>query len=402
MKKSLRSKSFITTVLFIISFVFFSIATIILSIKINHDNKTVRTFNQFSIMPPVNQGDEIFVTLHKTTKFVSDEGAYKIIYEGKFVNNTKNDLEKWEILIQVPETVSMLNTWNCDSAQYGKYVLFTPKNDNTKIIHKNETLTLGFMINSLTDLEITELTFSGCLVQNIFTNPLFIVLLFLILLDIFVFTATKLVHRYMLQQIKLLRNQKERDDLLIEQTMKTFVQCIDAKDEYTRGHSARVANYSRAIAKQLGYDEKFQQDMYYMGLMHDIGKLAVPDNILNKTTRLSNEEWEIIQLHTTNGARMLKEFSIMPELKDAVLYHHERYDGKGYVNQLKGDAIPLCARIICVADSFDAMNTNRCYRLKFSKERIINEIERCSGKQFDPTIVPAMVELIKSGEIEKL
>ncbi len=211
-----------------------------------------------------------------------------------------------------------------------------------------------------------------------------------------------LVHGHMAEKIKYFIAKEEKDSILIDQVMKTFVNFIDAKDEYTRGHSSRVANYCRALTKQLGYNEEMQQDMYYMGLMHDIGKMTVPDEILNKTSHLSADEWEVIQLHTQNGANLLKDFTIMPSLKDAVLYHHERYDGKGYLHQLKGEDIPLAARIICVADSFDAMNTNRCYRLKYSRDRIIQELNRCAGTQFDPLIAKAMIELIKNGTIESL
>lgn len=211
-----------------------------------------------------------------------------------------------------------------------------------------------------------------------------------------------IVHSTMEYNISVLKKQKEDNDIFLDQVMKTFVNFIDSKDEYTKGHSNRVALYSQALAKQLGLPPETQHNMYYMGLMHDIGKLTIPQDILNKTSHLSSEEWEVIKMHTQNGVKLLKDFTILPSLKDAVLYHHERYDGMGYVYQLKGDDIPLSARIVCVADSFDAMNSNRCYRLKYSKDRIIQELDRCSGKQFDPLIAKAMIELIKNGTIDSL
>ena len=184
--------------------------------------------------------------------------------------------------------------------------------------------------------------------------------------------------------------------------MKTFSNFIDNKDTYTQGHSTRVAAYVREMAKRMGLDEQEQLNMYYAGLMHDIGKLTIADDVLNKTSRLSSEEWSLIQQHTTNGASLLKNFIILPEINDAVLYHHERYDGTGYMNRLSGKSIPLVARMVGIADAYDAMNTNRCYRLKFSEERIISELERCRGKQFDPDIVPYLVSMIKDGTIYKL
>jgi len=241
------------------------------------------------------------------------------------------------------------------------------------------------------------------IVKSNFKHSIFHIAYFIFVLTLFTsLLIYLLVHSRMQDRIILLKKQKEKDDMFLDQVMKTFVNFIDSKDEYTRGHSSRVANYSKALAKQLGMDQKKQQELYYMGLMHDIGKINVPDDILNKTSHLSTDEWDVIKMHTENGAMLLKDFTIMPSLRDAVLYHHERYDGKGYVYQLKGEEIPLGARIVCVADSFDAMNSNRCYRLKYSKDRIIQELDRCSGKQFDPDVAKAMIELIKNGTIDAL
>ena len=201
---------------------------------------------------------------------------------------------------------------------------------------------------------------------------------------------------------QITQKRQERDNQIIEQTMKTFSNFIDNKDTYTQGHSTRVAAYVREMAKRMGLDEAEQLTMYYAGLMHDIGKLTVSDEILNKTSKLSSDEWTLIQQHTTNGAALLKNFTILPEINDAVLYHHERFDGTGYMNRLSGKDIPLVARMVGIADAFDAMNTNHCYRLKFSEERIISELERCRGKQFDPDLVPYLISMIKDGTIYKL
>lgn len=241
------------------------------------------------------------------------------------------------------------------------------------------------------------------IIKSNYKHSIFHIVYFIFILTLFTaLLIYLLVHSRMQNRIIVLKKQKEKDDLFLDQVMKTFVNFIDAKDEYTRGHSSRVALYSQALAKQMGLNQESQKNVYYMGLMHDIGKITIPDDILNKTSHLSSEEWDVIKMHTENGARLLKDFTIMPSLRDAVLYHHERYDGKGYVYQLKGEAIPLGARIVCVADSFDAMNSNRCYRLKYSKDRIIQELDRCSGKQFDPVVAKAMIELIKDGTIDKI
>jgi putative nucleotidyltransferase with HDIG domain len=203
-------------------------------------------------------------------------------------------------------------------------------------------------------------------------------------------------------QATLTKQRQEHDNQIIEQTMKTFSNFIDNKDTYTQGHSTRVAAYAREMAKRMGLDQQAQLTIYYAGLMHDIGKLTIADDVLNKTSRLSTEEWTLIQQHTTNGAMLLKNFTILPEINDAVLYHHERYDGTGYMNRMSGKNIPLVARMVGIADAYDAMNTNRCYRLKFSEERIISELERCRGKQFDPDLVPYLISMIKNGTVYRL
>ena len=141
------------------------------------------------------------------------------------------------------------------------------------------------------------------------------------------------------------------------QMMKTLATTIEAKDEYTKGHSYRVAEYSALIAKQLGWSENEVQNLRNAAFLHDIGKIGVPDTILNKPTKLSDEEYEIIKSHTIMGADILKDITIVSNLTDIARYHHERYDGKGYPDGLKGEESPFHARIISVADSYDAMKS---------------------------------------------
>lgn len=174
---------------------------------------------------------------------------------------------------------------------------------------------------------------------------------------------------------------------------------IDAKDSSTNGHSRRVAVYAKRIAKRYGMSEEECQNIYYMGLMHDCGKIRIPDEVLCKPGRLTDEEFEIMKTHTTEGAKLLKDFTSIPQIREAALYHHERYDGKGYPEGLAGEQIPLIARVLCVADSFDAMNSNRCYRARLSEEDIIDEIRNNRGTQFDPKIADCMLELLKDGTI---
>ncbi len=182
---------------------------------------------------------------------------------------------------------------------------------------------------------------------------------------------------------------------ITDQSLQTIANTVDAKDKYTNGHSIRVATYSREIAKRLGLSEKEQEEIYFTGLLHDIGKIGIPDAILNKKGKLTDEEFAVMKSHTTIGSNILKDLEILPEIGDGARWHHEKIDGTGYPDGLVGDKIPYRARIICVADSYDAMSTNRPYRDALSFEYIIGELERCKGTQFEPEIVDVMIEMIK-------
>lgn len=192
----------------------------------------------------------------------------------------------------------------------------------------------------------------------------------------------------------------DHDNEIIKESIETFTGFIDAKDPYTNGHSNRVAQYTRLIAEEMGYEGEELNRIYYVALLHDCGKIGVPDNILGKPGRLTEDEFEIIKSHTTRGDEILSRFKSLPNVTEGARYHHERYDGKGYPEGKKGEEIPLIARMICVADSFDAMNSNRVYREKLSRDAIIEEIEKNRGTQFDPEIADILLNLIKNGDIE--
>ncbi len=191
------------------------------------------------------------------------------------------------------------------------------------------------------------------------------------------------------------RQRMQQDAKIIEQSLSVFTRFFDAKDPYTTGHSERVAEYSRLIAERMGFSEEECKRIYYIAMMHDCGKFFIPDEILKKPGKLTDEEFEVIKTHTVKGAELLNDFTSLEGIKDGALYHHERYDGKGYPSGKKGEEIPLIGRIICVADSFDAMNSRRCYRDKLTEEHIISEFERNRGRQFDPGVVDCFLEIAR-------
>lgn len=177
--------------------------------------------------------------------------------------------------------------------------------------------------------------------------------------------------------------------------VQTLAETIDAKDSYTNGHSTRVAMYSKEIAKRYGYSHERQEEIYMLGLLHDVGKIGIPDSIINKPGRLSDEEYALIKEHPAKGAKILSNVTEMPKLVTGARWHHERYDGKGYPDGLKGDDIPEEARIIAVADAYDAMTSNRSYREIIPRERVISEIERGMGTQFDQRFAEIMLKMIE-------
>lgn len=176
----------------------------------------------------------------------------------------------------------------------------------------------------------------------------------------------------------------------------TIANTIDAKDEYTAGHSRRVAKCSTAIARQLHWPEQEIQNLDYIALLHDIGKIGVPDSILNKPSRLSNEEFAIIKSHPVIGNNVLKDVYMIKNVAEGALYHHERYDGLGYPFGIKGQEIPLCARIIGIADAYDAMTSNRIYRHKLDRTKVIEEFENGRGTQFDPELTDLFLDMLRT------
>ena len=175
---------------------------------------------------------------------------------------------------------------------------------------------------------------------------------------------------------------------------------VDAKDIYTRGHSDRVSRYAVLIARKLGRDRRYCEQIRIAGLFHDVGKLSIPDEILLKDTRLTAEEYEVIKTHSRNGADILGHITQFHPILPAVLSHHERYDGTGYPDGLQGEEIPEMARIIAAADAFDAMTSNRQYRASLAFQQAVEELEHGKGSQFDPLVVETFLQVIQEEDSE--
>lgn len=194
-----------------------------------------------------------------------------------------------------------------------------------------------------------------------------------------------------LDELKIDTEDEHRD---IITTIKTLISVINAKDKYTYGHVERVVIYSRLLADKLELNEKNKKELIYGAYMHDIGKINIPKEILNKNMPLTTEEWEIMKQHSENGVEIIKSVESLKEIAPLILHHHERYDGTGYPDNLKGNDIPYLVRILTVADCFDAMTSSRPYNKRKTYKEAIDELKRCSGTQFDKDIVDAFVQVI--------
>jgi HD-GYP domain-containing protein (c-di-GMP phosphodiesterase class II) len=203
------------------------------------------------------------------------------------------------------------------------------------------------------------------------------------------------------QKRELKENSRDIEESYVA-TLRLLATVIDARDKYTRGHSARVARLSMAMGRRMGLEEAETKDLEISSMFHDVGKIRVPDSILNKDEPLSKEEFTEMMQHTRIGARILEAAPSLHKHMPAALYHHERFDGSGYPDGLKGDEIPVAATIISIADAFDAMTTSRPYRPAMTHDEAVAEIMRCKGTQFHPLVAEEFLELLRSPELNTL
>ena len=255
---------------------------------------------------------------------------------------------------------------------------------------------IGIVIGLLSALIEMASVYFVVTISGIFIGIGLVILLFLNLIRT-VRSVRNLEHIRQKKELESRRRQTERISL---QTIKTLSVTVETKNVYTNGHSQRVADYSALIAGALGWDDKRINNLRNAAYMHDVGMIGIPDSIVNKPTRLTEDEYAIIQRHTLIGADILKDITLIEHVAEVAHYHHERYDGTGYPEGLSGEEIPVEARIVAVADSYDAMNSKRIYRNALEKDQIIEEFERGSGTQFDPVIAQLFVRLIREGKVD--
>ncbi len=323
---------------------------------------------------------------------MNDKKVMGAEYDGTVINKVGKEIKDWKITVTLPEDDGYIDSsWNGTYELNGSTLKYVP-DQNVYTIEKEKTRTFGFVLKSMEIYKDFEYEITG---RYVTYKEDYVVYWILIVLSI-VYVVTFVMFAAM--QIKL-EIRRRNDDEIIRQTMMMFVNSIDARDEYTKGHSVRVAEYSQLLAKEMGFDRDEVRKIGYIALLHDCGKIVIEDSLLKKPGKLTPEERHEIQQHTVIGGKMLEGFTSLKGAREGALYHHEFYNGEGYPEGLKGKDIPLPARIICVADSFDAMNSDRCYRKHLGKQRVIEEITDNRGIQFDPDIADCMIRLIENGKI---
>lgn len=251
---------------------------------------------------------------------------------------------------------------------------------------------LGFVSVPIT-ANVIQIINNDLLLMNV------IITLGLIVANTFIQHQREIDKEMQLNELVIEKNEKleemrERQEKLNYELIDVLCGAVEAKDIYTRGHSLRVAQYAREIMYRLGGSEEAQEEVYCIGILHDVGKISIKDEIINKKGRLTDAEYEQIKLHTIAGYQILKGVDLIPDLADGARWHHERYDGTGYPNGLAGENIPLVARIISVADAYDAMTSNRSYHSVMPQSEVREQIVKGMGTQFDPKIAQIMLDMI--------
>lgn len=360
-------------------------------------------------------------------------GTFGAQYDGEFFNNTNHLFTDWTVTVHLPKNYWVDSFWNFDGEFYysgnvqpipeshinypeynnqfkaeESYIVMKKLQGNkvTEVKGKNSFVSEPFMVGMImytpSLLTIKRVTITGRFIYEPTESFLYYFLIIAMGIDVLLLLVLITIQITVNKKVRYYELRQKLDSDIIIQSFKTFANFVDARDPYTRGHSLRVASYAREIASRMRMTEQEQMEMFWFGLMHDVGKIGVSDSILHKPSSLTDNEYDEIKSHVLKGYEMLADFTAMPMLKEVAKSHHEHWDGTGYCEHLKGQEIPLGARIVGVCDAFDAMNTNRCYRPKLPKERIIEEFKKCSGTYFDPKIAKIMIAMIEDHSTEKI
>ncbi len=381
------------TVVIVLALVLLVWCGLALGLRYTVETERINTF-KVNISDRQSSGRMIEVSLVPTKHWVNNKGQVGATvgaqYDGTITSHYEGTIVDWKLAVTLPQEAVLDSYWNGDYVMKDGQLIITP-DEFTDDIVPGGSRTFGFVMIAEELLEFTEFQLEYSKEAAYEDHPLYWFLVFSLGCWVII-GVSYIISEFRTKQYE---ERREKDAEIILQTMRTFAGMIDAKDYYTSGHSLRVASYSQELGRRMHLDEEEIRNLGYIALMHDCGKIGISDSVLTKPGKLTAEEREIIQEHTTKGGKILENFTAIEGMKEGALYHHERYDGGGYPFGLKGEEIPLYARIICVADAYDAMNTKRCYRPRLPKEVILEELEINKGTQFDPEIAKHMIDMVR-------
>ena len=426
-------------VLIVINFIIHVIRTI----DYNNQERTIdRTSNETSVTVDIHPRG-MATDFWEKNDAIEGEILNAKIYEATVTNSTGSLLHDWSLRIDIQDQCYLNNAWNgtmeihqktesgeicqelslqdCNEDDLkldyikggqdilillnrGDYIIYHPAEDQSFKESEIESTSsmageqsIGFIIYSLSgEDDLSYYTFTYYNQKNIFAGTEFTIFVIL--------TPAWLIAMIVLLVILLMLKKYEKDiykqSRLTTEFLDVFADYVDTREDVRKGHSRTVAQTARRIARKLGMTEMACDDVYYTALVHDIGKCNVPEYILKKKKGMTSEEEEIFRTHTKKGAEMFKDCTSIPGLANGVLYHHERYDGKGYPDGLEGENIPLVARIICIADCFETLSREDEHGIKKSDSDILEEMRADSGSIYDPTVFEAFSEVIIEMETE--
>lgn len=391
MKKKAKQKPFLELIIVHAAVLFVVIAGIVSLIIYSKNQNSQDKSVTFDWSIDSVDREDLYVRVTPQNGWDSD-GMFSNEYDAELVNNSGHSITDWTVVFIVDQGYRIVNSWNGQWTNATDKIFYIPGDYNERV-KNGEKKYFGTIISSDSPIEFNEMTLNYRTEIRLEDYSLFWVLLITGVLCLFSMGAITFANI----RVRNFENQHSAYKTLVHESLRTIANIIDTKDEYTKGHSLRVAIYSRQIAKRMGLSDYEQERIYYIGLLHDIGKIGIPSSILTKPSRLTDEEFEVIKRHPMLGCNIMKDFTSIKGAENGIRYHHERYDGKGYNDGLKGEEIPLEGRIICVADSYDAMSSRRCYRNALQYDFILEELKKNAGIQFDPDIVKHMIDMIEGG-----
>lgn len=312
-------------------------------------------------------------------------------------NGDARKLTDWSVRIDFDAPFEIDSSWNGEYLIEGNSLVFSPDQEMS-LVEFDDDCYFGAVLYSRHLLNVNSYTIMGKMPLDPASMPFTYILAAMYLLWL-IYVGSSILSK---QKIEKMQQQRDHDMEILNQSIRTFTSFIDAKDSYTRNHSIRVAIYAKELGRRIGLDEEELQNLYYGTLLHDVGKIGIPDEILGNEGRLTPEEYDIIKTHPLKGVEMLEHFTAIPNISDCAHYHHERYDGKGYPEGFTREQIPLFGRIAAIADSFDVMSLDRKYQKALKRDEIIEELNNNAGTQFDPKLVPIMIDMLNDGFTDKI